>query len=98
MRNIPPFKLVPIPLDDEARSLPEFQLTDHRIGKRHKLGGNPEFFRESEWPSCPNCGDRMNFYAQLDSINDEFCIADCGMIYVFLCFDCFETKSIILSN
>ena len=28
----------------------------------------------------------MTYYAQLDSINDEFCIADCGMIYVFVCF------------
>ncbi len=26
---------------------------------------------------------------------DEFVLADCGMIYVFVCFDCFETKSIL---
>jgi hypothetical protein len=24
-------------------------------------------------------------------------LADCGMIYVFVCFDCFETKSILQS-
>jgi hypothetical protein len=36
----------------------------------------------------------MNFYGQLDSISDEFAIGDVGMIYVFLCFGCFETQSI----
>jgi hypothetical protein len=29
----------------------------------------------------------MTFYAQLDSIGDEFMIADCGLLYVFLCYD-----------
>jgi len=37
----------------------------------------------------------MTFYGQLDSINDEFNLADCGLIYVFVCFGCFETKSIL---
>jgi hypothetical protein len=40
----------------------------------------------------------MTFYAQLDSINDEFCLADVGMIYVFVCFDCYDTKSILQSR
>ena len=40
----------------------------------------------------------MTFYGQLDSINDEICLADCGMIYVFVCFDCFETKSIFQTS
>jgi hypothetical protein len=39
----------------------------------------------------------MSFYGQLDSINEEFNIADCGLIYVFLCFDCFEAKAIVQS-
>lgn len=29
----------------------------------------------------------MSFYAQLDSINDEFCVADVGLIQVFVCFE-----------
>jgi len=37
-------------------------------------------------------------YAQLGSLNDEFVIADCGMVYVFVCFECNEVKSIIQSN
>ncbi len=36
----------------------------------------------------------MDFYGQLDSIGDKYCLADCGMIYVFVCFGCYETKSI----
>ena len=40
----------------------------------------------------------MTFYAQLDSINDDFCLADCGMIFVFVCFECFETKSVLQSS
>lgn len=39
----------------------------------------------------------MTFYGQLDSIGDEYVLADCGMIYVFVCFDCFTTKSFIHS-
>jgi hypothetical protein len=37
----------------------------------------------------------MTFYGQLDSIGDRFNLADCGMIYVFVCFDCFETQSVL---
>jgi hypothetical protein len=33
----------------------------------------------------------------LDSINDEFVLSDCGMTYVFACFNCLETKSILQS-
>jgi hypothetical protein len=40
----------------------------------------------------------MTFYGQLDSINDDIALGDCGMIYVFVCFDCFETKSLLQSS
>ena len=40
----------------------------------------------------------MTFYAQLDSINDEYNLADVGLIYVFVCFDCFETRSVLQSG
>ena len=39
----------------------------------------------------------MTFYGQFDSINDQFCIADRGMIYVFLCFGCYESTSMVQS-
>jgi hypothetical protein len=40
----------------------------------------------------------MSFYGQLDSINDEYDLADCGVISVFVCFDCYETKSVLSST
>jgi hypothetical protein len=40
----------------------------------------------------------MAFHAQLDSINDEFCLADVGLLYVFVCFRCSTTASFIHST
>ena len=40
----------------------------------------------------------MTFYGQLDSINDEFVIADVGVVLVFLCFDCFEAAAQVAST
>ena len=41
MKNIPPFKLVPEPLNEEAKNLPKFKWADDEIGTRHQLGGKP---------------------------------------------------------
>jgi hypothetical protein len=99
MKNkIPPFRLVPKPKNDEAKQLPTFKWADDEIGTRHQLGGSPNFLQEETWPLCPECSRKMLFYAQLDSLNDEFCIADCGMIYIFLCLNCNEVHSFIQSN
>ena len=98
MKKIPPFKLKPEPLNQEAKNLKPFQWADDIVGKRHQLGGEPTFLQGDESPPCPDCKKKMSFYGQLDSINDEYIIADCGLIYVFICFDCNETKSIIQSN
>jgi hypothetical protein len=98
MRQIPQFKLVPEPLDKRAATLPRFRWAGQRIGLRHRLGGVPEFIQSAEWPGCPACKAQMTFYAQLDSINDDLCIADCGMIYVFVCFDCLTVKTVIQSS
>jgi hypothetical protein len=98
MKRIPLFKLIPEPQDDEAKNLPKFRWTRKEIGTRHQLGGEPSFLQNKTWPNCPTCHDKMTFYAQLDSINDDICIADCGMIYVFICFGCFKTVSMIHSD
>jgi hypothetical protein len=37
----------------------------------------------------------MTFYGQLDSINDEFVLADVGLVFVFVCFDCFTSMSVV---
>ncbi len=98
MKQIPPFKLVPEPLDDAAKEFPKFKWATKEIGTRHQLGGEPQFLQHQSWPVCGSCHAAMTFYAQLDSINDEFCIADCGLIYVFICFGCFEVVSLIHSQ
>ena len=95
MKYIPPFRLVPEPLNETAANLPPFKWAGRDVGKRHKLGGEPDFVQDPNWPDCPNCKTKMTFYAQLDSINDEFCIADAGLIYVFLCFDCYHCETVL---
>jgi hypothetical protein len=96
MKKVPSFRLVPEPLSDEARRLPKFRWAADDVGTRHRLGGEPEpQLDDSHWPLCPECSERMSFYGQLDSINDELCIADAGRICVFLCFGCNEVKATI---
>ena len=97
MKKIPPFKLIPDPINDEAANLPKFEWADEEVGTRHQLGGEPNFLQHEERPLCPDCKEQMIFYAQLDSINDEFCIADCGMVYVFVCLECNTVNSFIQS-
>ena len=88
---------MPEPLNDAAKALPSFQWAADEVGKRHRLGGEPEFIQEASVPACPECRQEMTFYAQLDSINDDYCIADCGMVYVFVCFDCNTVASFVQS-
>jgi Domain of unknown function (DUF1963) len=97
VKKIPPFKLFPEPQSDEARDLPRFKWASPEIGTRHQLGGEPQFLQNEAWPECQSCHKRMTFYGQLDSVNDEICIADCGLIYVFICFDCYSTTSMVHS-
>lgn len=84
------------PESEEAKAIVGFKWADDEIGKRSKLGGKPDWIQSSEVPIC-SCGKEMSFYGQLDSIGDAVILADCGMIYIFVCFDCFETKSMIQS-
>lgn len=94
MRQVPPFRLVPEPLDDDAQSLPGFKWAGPEVGHRHLLGGRPPNMTEQ---MC-SLGHTMTFYAQIDSINDEFSLADAGVIHVHVCFECFETKAILIST
>jgi hypothetical protein len=97
VKKIPPFKLVPEPMNEQARGLPKFKWAGPVIGTRHQLGGEPTFIQRANWPECQCCGKEMTFYGQLDSINDEFCIADCGLVFVFICFGCYEATSFVQS-
>lgn len=96
--KVPFFKLIPEPQDDEAKQLPGFQWAGPNVGKRHQLGGIPTRIKESDYPKCPDCGEKMTFYGQFDSINDDIIIADCGTIAVFFCFDCNEVKAEITTG
>ena len=98
MRSIPPFKLLPQPLTEEAAELPTFRSAGPEIGTRHRLGGEPSFIQPANYPSYADCGETMTFYGQLDSINDEFVLADVGLVFVFVCFECFSSASFIQSD
>jgi hypothetical protein len=97
VKKIPPFRLVPDPLDEEAEQLPGFKWAAPPVGKRHRLGGDADVPNQA-WPDCPACDESMSFYGQLDSINDEFVLADCGLLKIFVCFDCLESVSLIWST
>ena len=58
----------------------------------------PDWVQSPDVPECPSCHELMTFYGQLDSIGDAMTIADVGMVYVFVCFDCNETKSVLQSG
>jgi len=82
-----------------------------KLGIRSKLGGEPDWCQNPEVPECPACGSLMSFVAQIDSIEhdeehnphaigclskqQQYMFGDVGMVYVFLCFDCNETTSIL---
>jgi hypothetical protein len=99
-KQLPPFGLVLQPLSDEAQALllrPSY--VDPAVGTRHRLGGAPDLPRGVDWPSCPQGDGAMSFYAQLDGVPaaTEFDLADSGLIFVFVCFDCFEVQALLHS-
>lgn len=96
--QIPPFRLQPVPLTPEAEQMKGFRAAADEVGTRHRLGGEPDWQQEELVPSCPVCGERMTFYGQLDSINDRFVLADCGIVYVFVCLDDTQATAFIQSG
>jgi hypothetical protein len=95
--QLPEIPLSPAPITPEACGAVGFKLAEANVGRRHKLGGSPDWLQAPELPACPDCSHPMTFYGQLDSIGDEIALADVGMTYVFVCFDCFTTKSVLQS-
>jgi hypothetical protein len=57
----------------------------------------PEWLQQESVPRCSECGEPMTFYGQLDSINDDIALADCGLLYVFVCFDDFTAVAFVQS-
>ena len=96
--HIPEIGLLFSPRSEDANAAIGFKWAGDAAGKRSKIGGEPDFLQEEESVVCPSCAQKMTFYAQIDSVGDEVCLADVGMIYVFVCFDCFTTKSVLQSG
>ena len=90
--KIPEIKLIPQPETQEAKSALGFKWNDE-VGYRHKLGGQPDKLNENDFPKCKKCQNKMTFYAQIDSIGDQYNLADCMVIHQFVCFDCFTVES-----
>lgn len=95
--QIPMIRLLPEAVDEAGRQALGFKYAGDEVGKRHQLGGTPTWIQGEDVPTCPHCGQAMTFYGQLDSIGDRHVIGDCGMIYVFFCFDCSHAESIVQS-
>ena len=93
----PEIPLKPSPVSNEARVAVGFKYAGGNVGQRSKLGGDPDWIQGENVPEC-TCGKTMTFYGQLDSAGDSMCLADCGMIYVFICLDCYETRSVFQSS
>jgi uncharacterized protein YwqG len=106
MQELPEYRMffVAGPIDPQI-------INQHRYGERSKLGGKPDWEQNEETPKCPCCGQEMTFVAQIDSINHDskdnpyrvdclsddqkYMFGDVGLIYIFFCFDCLETKSLM---
>ena len=97
-KRIPPFRLEAHPLTEEARKAARFDWAEPEIGTRHQIGGEPWNLPESEYPRCRSCSEPMSFYGQLDSIGDDFALADVGVLQVFVCFGCFEASARVEST
>lgn len=98
MKLIPEYKLIAQPVSSEGFALAGFKWADAKIGTRHKMGGTPDLLQRQDIPRCGVCANAMVFYAQLDSIGDLCSFGDCGMAYLFVCFDCNEASAFIQSH
>lgn|SRR6266481_1970279 len=96
MKKIPAFKLVPEPQGDDGKNLPKFKWTGKEIWASPSARWRAKFLTRCVMAKLSNL-QGANDVLRTDSINDDICIADCGMIYVFVCFDCFQSVSMVQS-
>ncbi|HEX7166562.1 MAG TPA: hypothetical protein VF230_06245 [Acidimicrobiales bacterium] len=96
--TLPPIRLVPEPLSDEAAALlVRPPHVDPVVGTRHRIGGTPD--ADHDAPDCPQGDGPMTFYGQLDGLpaTSAYDLADAGLILVFVCFACFEVEAVLHS-
>src|SRR5262245_2749848 len=104
-----PKKLREYRMDLERVAAGQRAVDPDALGERSKLGGDPDWIQYDQTPICTNCNRPMTFLAQIDSIEhnsdsnphrcrsgkQEYMFGDVGMIYVFLCLECLQTKSVV---
>src|ERR1700741_2384407 len=92
MKEIPKIKLIPQTETEEAKQSVGYKW-NKVAGTRHFLGGRPEEEHDHDYPKCNDCKEVMTFYAQIDSIGDNYALADCMVIHTYVCFNCFNVTS-----
>ncbi|MGL6074675.1 MAG: hypothetical protein ACRC8S_10985 [Fimbriiglobus sp.] len=92
---IPEIPLRMAPETSKAKALVAGNYGYQEAGDRHKLGGQPDWIQADETPDCPECSEAMEFYGQLDHLGSVEGLQDLGMIYVFLCRECYTTEAIL---
>lgn len=90
VRELPQIRLHPDIEQLVAAGLSKASTADANF----KLGGHPDWIQGPNDVVC--CHKRSIFYGQFDSnIGGDFNIGDAGMIYVFICDDCWTSRSIV---
>jgi hypothetical protein len=98
MENREPIPEIPLrlaPDSSKAKAIVAGGYGYQEAGDRHKLGGEPDWIQVDETPECPECGEPMEFYGQLDHLGSIEGLKDGGMIYVFLCRECYATEAVL---
>jgi hypothetical protein len=92
---IPEIPLRTAPESSKAKAVVAGNYGYSEAGDKHQLGGTPDWIQSDEPPACPECGEPMDFYGQLDHLGSVESLRDCGMIYVFLCRVCYTTEAVL---
>jgi len=95
LEPLPEIPLRLAPESSKAKAVVEGGFGYSPAGDRHKLGGRPDWIQGDETPDCPECEGPMDFYAQLDHLGSLEALQDNGMIYVFLCRECYTTEAVL---
>lgn len=92
---IPEIPLLMSPKSSNAKAIVSGSFGHQQAGDKHKLGGDPDWIQGDETPECSECCEPMEFYGQFDHLGDIESLKDFGMIYVFLCRECYTTESVL---
>ncbi len=95
LEALPEIPLRMTPETSKAKAVVAGDFGYSPAGDRHKLGGKPDWLQGDETPDCPECEEPMEFYAQLDNLGSVEGLRDGGMIYVFLCRECYTTEALL---